>query len=85
MGFQWIQFLGISVFQNAGFAVIITIVVGLYRSGEKLDEATSMSLLAMLFYMFISVNMLFFYGLCTLVAFLAILQRISLLFTLDEF
>ena len=85
MGFQWIQFLGISVYQNAGLVVIILIMVGLYQAEQKLDEAISMSLMAMLFYMFIGVNMLFYYGLTTLIAFLAVLKRISSIFALDEF
>ena len=59
--------------------------VALYQAEQKLDEAISMSLMAMLFYMFIGVNMLFYHGLTTLIAFLAVIKRISSIFNLDEY
>lgn len=84
LGFQFINILGISVFQNGGLVVIIAIIAGLYKNGQKLDEAMSMSLLAMVFFVFLSVNMFFYYAMTTLQAFLAIIRRVSSVFDLEE-
>lgn len=58
--------MGVSVYQNGGLIVIIAIVVGLWNSGEKLDEGITLSLLTMVFFIFLSVNFLFYLGITTL-------------------
>jgi hypothetical protein len=83
--FQFVQFMGISVYQNGGFFVIILIMLGMYHTEQKLDEAISMSLLAMVFFIFLSVNMMFYYSMTTLLAFLAIVNRISSIFAMEEY
>lgn len=44
-----------------------------------------MSLLAMVFFIFLSVNMMFYYSMTTLLAFLAIIKRISSVFAMEEY
>lgn len=85
ISFQFVQFMGVSVYQNGGLIVIIAIMAGLYHSEQKLDEAISMSLLAMVFFIFLSVNMMFYYSMTTLLAFLAIVNRISSIFEMEEY
>lgn len=85
ISFQFVQFMGVSIYQNGGLIVIIVIVVGLYHSGQKLDESISMSLLAMVFFIFLSVNMMFYFAMTTLLNFLAIIKRISSIFAMEEY
>lgn len=72
------------MFQNGGLLVIVAIMVGLWMNEQKLDEAVSMSLLAMVFYIFLSVNMIFYYAMTTMTSFLAILRRVAQVFDLEE-
>lgn len=58
---------------------------GLYNSGQQISSAVSLSLLSMVFYMFISINQLFYYGMTALVSFLAVIRRISCIFDLEEY
>lgn len=85
ISFQFVQFMGVSVYQNGGLIVIIAIMTGLYYSEQKLDEAISMALLAMVFFIFLSVNMMFYYSMTTLLSFLAIVNRISSIFEMEEY
>ena len=80
-----IGFLGLSVFQNGGLIVIIAILVPKWARGEKLDEGVSMSLMAMVFYIFMSANAMTYYGMTSLQQFSAIVLRMSEVFELDEY
>ena len=44
-----------------------------------------MSLLAMVFFIFLSVNMMFYYAMTTLLPFLAIIYRVSTVFDMEEY
>ena len=76
--------MGLSVYQNGGLIVIIVIVLGLWKNGMKLDVGVTMSLMAMVFYIFISVNFLFYLGLTFLQTFLAVVERVASIFELEE-
>jgi len=80
-----IGLLGVSLFENVGLLVLALIVLPQWKQGEYLDEASTISLMAMLFYIFLSVNSLVYYALSTLQQFLAIIERLSQVFELEEF
>ena len=48
--------MGITIYQNGGLFIILIIVLGLWSNGEKLDEGVLMSLLAMVFYIYVFMN-----------------------------
>ena len=50
--------LGNSVFQNGGLFVILAIFVPKWSRGEQLEEGNSISVMAMVYYIFVSLNML---------------------------
>ena len=80
-----IGFLVVSFFQNGGLVAAMAIVIPKWARGEKLDEGISISLLAMVFYIFLSVNSFTYYGMTTLQQFLAIISRYSSVFEMGEF
>lgn len=75
--YNFVKMMGSSVYQNAGLLVIIVIVVGLWKTGQKLEEAITMSLLAMVFYLFTTINFMFYLCMTTTQSFAAVLNRIS--------
>jgi len=80
-----VGFLGISFFQNGGMLALLYIFLSKWSRGELLDESISMSLMAMIYFIFLSVNSLTYFGMTTLQTFLAIIFRISSIFEMDEF
>lgn len=77
--------MGSSIYQNAGMLVIIVIIVGLWKTGRKLEEAITMSLLAMVFYLFTTINFMFYMGMTTLQGYMAVLDRVSQIFQMAEY
>ena len=75
--YNFVRLMGSSVYQNAGLLVIIVIIVGLWKTGQKLEEAITMSLLAMIFYLFTTSNFMFYMGMTTLQGYSAVLDRVS--------
>jgi hypothetical protein len=63
----------------------MAILIPKWARGEKLDEGVSISLLAMVFYIFLSVNSFTYYGMTTLQQFFAIIARYSSVFEMGEF
>lgn len=61
-----IDFLGFSLFSNAGLIACIAIFVPRWAMGEELKMGESMALLAMVFYIFLSVNSLTYMAMTTL-------------------
>ena len=53
--------------------------------GEELKSGESMATLAMLFYIFLSVNSLTYMGMTTLQTFLAVIYRISTVLEMSEY
>ena len=64
---------------------MISIFMMKWGRGEKLDMSVSMSLMAMIFYIFISVNALTYMGLTTLQQFLSCVERMSTVLYMEEF
>jgi len=58
--------LGFSVFQNVGLLAILAIFVAKWFLGEKLDVGDGFTLLAMIYYLFFSVNSMTYYTMNTL-------------------
>lgn len=77
--------LGISVFQNGGLLAIVAIFIPKWMRGEELEEGLSMSLMAMIFFIFAAVNSMTYYAMTTIQSFLAILFRLSSVFEMDEY
>ena len=58
--------LGFSVFQNVGLVGVLIIFLPKWYMGEKLDLGDSFALLAMIYYLFFSVNGLTYYAMTTM-------------------
>jgi len=56
-----------------------------WNRGEQLDEAVSMSLMAMIYFVFLSINSMTYWALTTFQTFLAIIFRMSTIFELEEY
>jgi hypothetical protein len=56
-----------------------------WSRGDVLDMGVSMSLMAMIFYIFISVNSMTYMGLTVLQSFLSAVERMSSVFCMEEF
>ena len=61
-----IGFLGISFFQNGGMLANLAIFIPKWAKGEKLDEGVTMSMMAMVYFIFLSVNSMTYYAMTTL-------------------
>ena len=57
--------LGISVFQNGGLFVNVAVLSTQFGRGIELKEGETMSLMAMIFYLFIAVNSMTYHGMTT--------------------
>jgi ABC-type bacteriocin/lantibiotic exporter with double-glycine peptidase domain len=69
--------MGFTVFQNFGLIAAVLIFVPMWYQGKLITEELAFSLLAMLYFLFTSVNLFFFMGYTTLMQLLAIIQRVS--------
>ena len=56
-----------------------------WRQGEEIDLAKSVSTLAMVFYLFVTINQLTYIAVFQLSNFMAILNRIASILKLEEF
>jgi len=66
MKYNCIGSIGYTLFNNAGFLVILIIFIPMWMRGEYVDTETAFSMLAMIFYLFLSVNSLFLYAMSTM-------------------
>ena len=57
--------LGLSIFQNGGLVAIVAILIPKWYRGEELVESESMSIMAMVFFIFASVNFLTYVAMTT--------------------
>jgi len=73
------------VFQNGGLIALLYIFLSKWNRGELLDESISMSLMAMIYFVFISVNGMTYYAMSTFQTFLAIVARMSSVFEMEEY
>ena len=74
-----------SVFQNGGLYVSIAIFVPKWARGDMLDEGNSISVMAMVYYIFISINMICYWALTNFQVFLAVVFRTSQIFYMPEY
>jgi hypothetical protein len=77
--------LGIAVFSNGGLIVLNNIFLVQWGRGDKLDSSVSMSLMAIIFYIFISVNAMTYMGMTVYQQFMSCVQRISEVIEMEEF
>ena len=63
----------------------IAIFIPKWARGEKLDEGVSMSMMAMVFYIFISINMMTYVAMNAVQTFLAIVDRMSSVYAMEEY
>jgi hypothetical protein len=74
-----------AVFQNGGLVATIAIFIPQWIRGEKLDESISISLMAMVYFIFLHINYMTYYAMTTIQTFLAIIERLASVFELDEY
>jgi ABC-type multidrug transport system fused ATPase/permease subunit len=77
--------LGFTVFQNFGLIAAILIFVPMWYQGIPITEELAFSLLAMLYFIFSSVNSFVFMGYSTLMQLLAIIDRVSQVISMEEY
>jgi hypothetical protein len=77
--------LGIAFFMNGGLLVLNNIFFIQWSRGEKLDQGVSMSIMAIIFYIFLSVNCMTYFGLTIYQQFMSCVQRISEVTEMEEF
>jgi hypothetical protein len=65
--------------------VTIAIFVPKWARGERLDEGVSISMMAMVFYIFISINMMTYVAMNAVQTFLAIVERMSSVYAMEEY
>jgi len=77
--------LGLSVFQNMGLVAVLLIFLPKWYMGEEIREEESFALLAMIYFVFFSVNSFTYMGMTTIQQFLVIVKRLSDIFMMDDF
>ena len=80
-----LSMLGLSVFQNGGLFVTLAIFIPKWKRGELLDESNSISVMAMVYYIFISINMITYWAMTNFQLFLAVIYRVSQIFIMSEY
>lgn len=76
--------LGFSLFQNVGLIGILAIFLPKWYMGEEIKLGDSFALLAMIYYLFFSVNSLTYYSMNTMNQALAVIYRLSEVFRMEE-
>jgi hypothetical protein len=77
--------LGNSVFQNIGYLVVLCIFVLRLYEGKDLIAADSMAIRSMVFQLFFFTNKLLYMGIVNGYNLLAIIERASSIFSMEEF
>lgn len=65
--------------------VVLIILFSEWYQGKTLVNETIVSMLAMLYLVFFSINVLCYFGLTSVQTFLAILERLATVFAMEEF
>ena len=76
--------LGFSLFQNVGLIGILCIFLPKWHMGEEIKLGDSFALVAMIYYLFFSVNSLTYYSMNTINQALAVIYRLSEVLRLEE-
>lgn len=77
--------IGYNLFQNLAVFTSFLIFYFQWRRGEEIDMAASVSILAMIFYLFVTVNQLTYLAVFQISNFFAILNRIASVLRLEEY
>lgn len=77
--------LGYNLFQNLAVTAAFLIFYYTWSKGEEIDLASSTSTLAMIYYLFVTVNQLTYIAVFQMSNFFAILNRISSVLQLENF
>jgi len=77
--------IGYNLFQNLAILSAFLIFYFQWSNGERIDMATSVSTLAMIFYLFVTVNQLTYLAVFQIGNYFAILQRIASVLRLEEY
>lgn len=73
------------MFQNFGLVAVLVILVSEYLQEKELENDKIISMLAMVYFVFFSVNVLFYFGLSATQTFLANLIRLATIFEMEEY
>lgn len=76
--------LSFSVFQNMGLVAVLCIFLPLWSRGEKLDLGDSFTLLALIYYLFFSVNSMTLFAFNNAIRFFTTIEKISKILCLEE-
>jgi len=79
-----LRLVGTSFFQNGGLLVALAVLIPQWMRGEELKEGVSMAMMAMVFYIFMSVNMMTYVAMNAVGTFLATIERMSTVYSLEE-
>lgn len=77
--------LGPSVFQQMGLVIILIITITEWAKGQELKMEAVVPVLATVFLLFNSTNFFMYFGVVTIVQFLAILDRLASIFEMEEY
>lgn len=80
-----IGLLGFAVFSNFGLIAILYILLMQWWREQPLDESVSIALMAMIYYIFYSVNLVTYIGITIGQTLLAIVERISSVLVLENY
>ena len=83
--FNIVSTLGNTVFQNVGLLAVYCIIVHQWQKGKELKMADVMSLLSMIYLIFFSVNIQAYFGMINFKSYLAVLERLSTVFSMEEY
>ena len=76
--------LGFSIYQNVGLIGVLIILLSKWYNGELLNLGDSFTLVALIYYLFFSVNSMTYYTMNTINMSLAVIYRLSEVFRMEE-
>lgn len=76
--------LGTTVYLNMGLVAILIILLIDWAQGTKLDTGVVISTMAMVYFVFMAVNVIFYFTLIHCQNFLVVLFRLSQIFEMEE-
>lgn len=83
--FNMVSSLGYSLFQNMGLVAVLCVFLPSWAKGERISSASAFSLLAMIYYLFMSVTSLMLYAMTTSMQVIVLMQRLGEVFRMEEF
>lgn len=80
-----LQTLGSSFFQQFGLIVVLLVLLPEWFQEKPLRTSDILSIMSMIYFIFFQVNVLTFMGISSIKTFLAVLERISSVFAMEEY